>query len=133
MIRLLILCAALFAGQAHAYTAQEMLEDCRSAERLYAGEKNSDPFFAMRSNRCISYVAGFADGYAVSDFLAEKVGVRINAFCLPNDPDLSLRLVRAVVIHVERVPPDTTVSTATLVAGALAKAFPCPEVLESKK
>lgn len=133
MIRLLALCAALFAGQAHAYTAQEMLEDCRSAERLYAGEKNTDPFFAIRSNRCISYVAGFADGYAVSDFLAEKIGVRINAFCLPNDADLSLRLVRAVVIHVERVPPDTTVTTATLVAGALAKAFPCPEVLEPKK
>ncbi|MBS4019492.1 MAG: hypothetical protein KGZ68_14795 [Dechloromonas sp.] len=133
MIRLLILCAALFAGHAHAYTAHEMLEDCRSAERLYAGEKNSDPFFAIRSNRCISYVAGFADGYAVSDFLAEKIGVRINAFCLPNDADLSLRLVRAVVIHVERVPPDTTVTTATLVAGALAKAFPCPEVLEPKK
>jgi len=133
MIRLLILCAALFAGHAHAYTAQEMLEDCRSAERLYAGEKNSDPFFAIRSNRCISYVAGFADGYAVSDFLAGKIGVRINAFCLPKDPDLSLRLVRAVVIHVERVPPDTTVTTATLVAGALAKAFPCPEVLEPKR
>lgn len=133
MIRLLILCAALFAGHAHAYTAQEMLEDCRSAEKLHAGEKNSDPFFAIRSSRCISYVAGFADGYAVSDFLANKIGVRINAFCLPNDPDLSLRLVRAVVIHVERVPPDTTVTTATLVAGALAKAFPCPEVLESKK
>lgn len=133
MIRLLILCAALFAGHAHAYTAQEMLEDCRSAERLYAGEKNTDPFFAIRSNRCISYVAGFADGYAVSDFLAERIGVRINAFCLPNDADLSLRLVRAVVIHVERVPPDTTVTTATLVAGALAKAFPCPEMLEPKK
>ncbi|WP_298398799.1 Rap1a/Tai family immunity protein [uncultured Azonexus sp.] len=133
MIRLLILCAALFAGHAHAYTAQEMLEDCRSAERLYAGEKNTDPFFAIRSNRCISYVAGFADGYAVGDFLAGKIGVRINAFCLPNDADLSLRLVRAVVIHVERVPPDTTVTTATLVAGALAKAFPCPEVLEPKK
>lgn len=133
MIRLLILCAALFAGHAHAYTAQEMLEDCRSAERLYAGEKNTDPFFAIRSNHCISYVAGFADGYAVSDFLAERIGVRINAFCLPNDADLSLRLVRAVVIHVERVPPDTTVTTATLVAGALAKAFPCPEMLEPKK
>ena len=97
--RLLILCAALFAGHAHAYTAQEMLEDCRSAERLQAGERGNDPYVAMRANRCIAYVAGFADGYAVSDFLAEKVGVRLNAFCLPNTPDLSLRLVRAVVIH----------------------------------
>ena len=59
--------------------------------------------------------------------------MKLNAFCLPNDPDLSMRLVRAVVIHVERVPPNTTMSTATLVAGALAKAFPCPEVLEPKK
>lgn len=132
MIRLLILCAARFAGHAHAYTAQEMLEDCRQAERLQNGEKNSDPLFAMRSGRCIAYVAGFADGYSVSDYLAERVGVRLNAFCLPKD-DLSLRLVRAVVIHVERVPPDTTASTATLVAGALAKAFPCPDSLEPKK
>ena len=131
--RLLILCAALFAGHAHAYTAQEMLEDCRSAERLQAGERGNDPYVAMRANRCIAYVAGFADGYAVSDFLAEKVGVRLNAFCLPNTPDLSLRLVRAVVIHVDRVPPETSTSTATLVAGALSKAFPCPEVLEPKK
>lgn len=134
MTRLLFLLALLVAGNAHAYTAQELLEDCRNAERLYAGEKNSDPYFSLRSGRCIAYVAGFADGYSVGDYLADKIGVRINAFCLPkDDPQLSLRLVRAVVIHVERVPPDTTMSTATLVAGALAKAFPCPEVLESKK
>ncbi|WP_234087614.1 Rap1a/Tai family immunity protein [Azonexus sp. R2A61] len=133
MIKLLILCSALLAGSAHAYTAQELLEDCRQAERMYGGEKNSDPIFAMRSGRCISYVAGFADGYAVSDYLAGKIGMKINAFCLPNDDDLSMRLVRAVVIHVERVPPSTTATTATLVAGALAKAFPCPDSLESKK
>ena len=132
--QLLLLAACLLThGLAHAYTAQELLADCRAAESLYAGEKNSDPFFAMRSNRCISYVAGFADGYSVSDFLAEKVGVRLNAFCLPNDGDLSQRLVRAVVIHVERTPPQTTNSTATLVAGALAKSFPCSDSLESKK
>lgn len=125
--------ALLLSGMAHAYTAKEMLEDCKAAESMYAGEKNSDPFFAMRSGRCIAYVAGFADGYAVSDYLAEKVGVRLNAFCLPNDNDLSLRMVRAVVIHVERTPPQTTSSTATLVAGALAKSFPCTETLEPKK
>jgi hypothetical protein len=95
--------------------------------------KSSDPFKSIRSARCIAYVAGFADGYAVSNYLAEQVSVKLNAFCLPNDPDLSMRLVRAVTIHVERVPPNTTMSTATLVAGALAKAFPCTEALESKK
>lgn len=132
MFKYLMLCASLLAGTAHAYTAQEMLEDCRQAERLYNGEKSSDPIFALRSGRCISYVAGFADGYAVSDYLADRIGMRLNAFCLPTDGDLSMRLVRAVVIHVERMPPQTTASTATLVAGALARAFPCPE-LESKK
>ncbi|WP_306603872.1 Rap1a/Tai family immunity protein [Azonexus sp.] len=127
-----ILLLGLLAGSAHAYTGQELLEDCRAAEALYAEVKNSDPHHAIRSSRCISYIAGFADGYAISDYLAEKIGVQLNAFCLPNDPDLSQRLVRAVVIHVERTPPQNTASTATLVAGALAKSFPCADLLERK-
>ncbi|AXS80622.1 Rap1a/Tai family immunity protein [Dechloromonas sp. HYN0024] len=126
------LCAPLLATSAHAYTADELRGDCQIAEEMYAGQKSSDPFQAIRSARCIAYVAGFADSYAVSEYLAGKVGVKLNAFCLPNDPDLSLRLVRAVVIHVERVPPRTTVGPSTLVAGALAKAFPCSDTLESK-
>ncbi|MCL2525010.1 MAG: hypothetical protein FWF20_09370 [Betaproteobacteria bacterium] len=130
---LALCCTALSAPAAHAYTAGELLEDCRAAESIYAGEKSGDPLVAVRGGRCIAYVAGFADGYAVSDYLADKVGIRLNAFCLPRDDELSARLVRAVVIHVERVPPNTTMSTATLVAGALAKAFPCPETLEGRK
>ena len=132
-MKFLWLIALLFATSAQAYTGQELRGDCQVADEMYAGQKSSDPFQAIRSARCIAYVAGFADSYAVSDYLAEKIGVKLNAFCLPNDPDLSMRLVRAVVIHVERVPPNTTMSTATLVAGALAKAFPCSEALESKK
>jgi len=127
------LLATLFVTSAHAYTGKELLEDCQAADEFFAQKKTTDPYQSFKSARCVSYVAGFADGYSVSDFLAEKVGVKLNAFCLPNDPDLSMRLVRAVVIHVERVPPNTTVSTATLVAGALAKAFPCADSLESKK
>jgi len=123
----------LLATSAQAYTGQELRGDCQAADELYSGQKSSDPFHAIRSARCIAYVAGFADSYGVSDYLAEQVGVKLNAFCLPKDPDLSMRLVRAVVIHVERVPPNTTVSPATLVAGALAKAFPCSDSLESKK
>ena len=133
MIKYLALLAALVSPLAHAYTTEELLGDCRAAEETQAGKKNSDPFHAIRSARCIAYVAGFADGYAVSSYLAEQVSIKLNAFCLPNDPDLSMRLVRAVTIHVERVPPNTTMSTATLVAGALAKAFPCTEALEPKK
>ena len=134
MIRYLLpLAACLAGGNAHAYEARELLEDCRAAERFYAGEKTGgDTLAALRSGRCIAYVAGFADGYAVSDYLTEKIGVRLNAFCLPQDRELSRRLVRAVVIHVERVPPETTMSTANLVAGALAKAFPCPEPAPEK-
>lgn len=124
---------AFFSLSAQAYTPDELRGDCQAAEELFAKQKNSDPLQSIRSARCIAYVAGFADGYAVSDYLAGQVGMKLNAFCLPNDPDLSMRLVRAVVIHVERVPPLTTMSTATLVAGALAKAFPCTEALESKK
>jgi hypothetical protein len=133
MNRWLCLIAASFSLSAHAYTADELHGDCLAAEEFYAAKANADPYQSIRGARCMAYVAGFADGYAVSDYLAEKIGVRLNAFCLPNDPDLSMRLVRAVVIHVERVPPNTTMSTATLVAGALAKAFPCSEALEPKK
>lgn len=128
-----LLIAALFAGSAQAYTGQQLREDCQAADEFFAQKKSTDPYQSVKSARCLSYVAGFADGYAVSDYLADKVGVRLNAFCLPNDPDLSMRLVRAVAIHLERVPPNTTVGTANLVAGALAKAFPCSETLESKK
>ena len=132
-MRYLLLSAALLAGSAHAYTTDELRGDCIAADDQFAGQKSSDPYQAIRSARCIAYVAGIADGYAVGYYLAEKIGVRLGAFCLPNDPDLSLRLVRAVRIHVERTPATTTASTATLVAGALAKTFPCPDSLESKK
>ncbi len=132
-MKYLWLLLAFFSLSAQAYTPDELRGDCQAAEELFAKQKNSDPLQSIRSARCIAYVAGFADGYAVSDYLAGQVGMKLNAFCLPNDPDLSMRLVRAVVIHVERVPPLTTMSTATLVAGALAKAFPCAEALESKK
>ena len=114
-----LLAALLVAPAAHAYTPDELRGDCQAAEEMYARQKSSDPFKSIRSARCIAYVAGFADSYAVSDYLAGKVGVKLNAFCLPNDPDLSMRLVRAVVIHVERVPPRTSVGPSTLVAGAL--------------
>ncbi len=123
----------IFATSAHAYSGRELREDCRAADELLSQENSADPNLSAKSARCIAYVNGFADGYAVSDFLAEKVGVKLNAICLPNDPELSMRLVRAVVIHVERVPPDTTVSPAKLVAGALTKTFPCTDGLESKK
>ena len=132
-MRFLWLIATLFAAHAHAYTGNELRDDCQAADEFFAKKKTTDPYQSVKSARCISYVAGFADGYAVSDYLADKVGVRLNAFCLPKDPDLSMRLVRAVLIHVERVPANSTMSTATLVAGALTKAFPCSDALESGK
>ncbi len=123
----------LFATQAHAYSGDEMRGDCQAAAEFYEQKKNSDPFQSIRSARCIAYVAGFADGYAVSDYLADKVGVKLNAFCLPNEGDLSFRLVRAVLAHLEHQPPNSTASTAMLVANALAKSFPCADSLEPKK
>ena len=132
-MRFIWLVALLLSASAQAYTGHELREDCQAADEFFAKKKTTDPYQSVKSARCLSYVAGFVDGYSVSDYLADKVGVKLNAICLPNDPDLSMRLVRAVVIHVERVPPNTTVSTATLVAGALTKAFPCTDSLESKK
>jgi hypothetical protein len=132
-MKYLWLIATLFTTQAQAYSSQELREDCLAAEGFYAKKKNSDPFESIRSARCIAYVAGFADSYAVSDYLAEKVGVKLNAFCLPKDIDLPPRLVRSVLAHLDRQPPNTTASTAMLVAGALAKTFPCTDSLEPKK
>lgn len=130
----LLLVATLFlSGSAHAYTTKDLREDCQAADGLFAGQKSTDPYDSIKSARCISYVAGFADGYAVSDYLAEKVGLKLNAFCLPKESDLSARLVRAVLAHLEHLPPNPAGSTAMLVASALAKSFPCAEALESKK
>ena len=94
MKRLWLLAALVASPAAQAYTPDELRGDCQAAEEMYAQKKSSDPFKSIRSARCIAYVAGFADGYSVSNYLAEQVSVKLNAFCLPNDPDLSMRLVR---------------------------------------
>lgn len=129
----IFLFAALLSLQAHAYTGMELREDCQAAEDAFATSGRLDPRSSPKAARCIAYVEGFADGYAISDFLAESVGVKLNAFCLPPGRDLTYRLVRAVLAHLERQPPNPEGSTATLVAGALAKTFPCSEPLEPKK
>ena len=129
----LCLLAASLSLSAQAYTADELHGDCLAAEEFYAAKSNADPHQSIRGARCMAYVAGFADGYAVSDYLAEKVGVTLNAICLPKDKDLPYRLVRSVLAHLERTPPKSTLSTATLVAAALSKTFPCADQLESKK
>lgn len=128
-----VLLAMICALPAHAYTARELREDCQAAEDQYARSGTLDPYKSARAGRCMAYVEGFADGYAVSDYLADSVGVRLNAFCLPPRRDLSYRLVRAVLAHLERQPPASEASTATLVAGALSRAFPCAESLEPRK
>ncbi len=128
-----LLFAALLSLQAHAYTGKELREDCQAAEDAFAKSGRLDAYSSPRAARCIGYVEGFADGYAISDFLAESVGVKLNAFCLPPGRDLSYRIVRAVLAHLERQPSNPEGSTATLVAGALAKTFPCAEPLEPKK
>lgn len=109
----------------HAYNANELRQDCLAAEDFYSQKKSADPYQSIRGARCMAYVAGFADGYGVGDYLADKVGIKLNAICLPNDSDLPYRLVRAVLAHLEKQPPQTQSSTATLVAAALSKTFPC--------
>jgi len=126
LLRALTLGLLLTAGGAHAYSGSELLEDCQAAEAVYAQKKPSDPYQSVKAARCMSYVTGFADGYGVGDFLAGKVGVQLNALCLPKDGDVPYRLMRAVLAHLEKQPPNADAPTANLVAGALAKAFPCP-------
>jgi hypothetical protein len=133
MKRLFFVIACLFAVSAHAYTADELRADCLAAEDFYSEKKSSDPYQSIRGARCMAYIAGFADAFAVSDYLAEKVGIRLNAFCLPADNDMPYRMVRAVLAHLDKQPPKTQTSTATLVAGALSKSFPCGDQLEPKK
>ncbi len=133
MKKMLLLLGCLLSPNVHAYSASELREDCLAAEEFYMQKKKSDPYQSVKVARCMSYVAGFADGYSVGDYLADKVGIRLNAICLPTDSDLAYRLVRAVLAHLDRQPPNTTTSTATLVASALAKTFPCNEVGEAKK
>jgi len=130
----LLLVTALFALPAHAYSGKELREDCLAAESSFAANAaSSNAYQSVKGARCIGYIEGFVDGYAISDFLAETVGVKLNAFCLPKSADLSYRLVRSVLAHLDRQPPNPESSTATLVAAALSKTFPCPEPLEPKK
>lgn len=133
--RLLVLIwACVSALPAHAYSSTELREDCMAAEEFYSQKKSSNPYQSIRGARCMAYVAGFADGFGVGDFLSEKVGVKLNAICLPEESnDLPYRLVRAVLSHLEHQPPNNQASTATLVAGALSKAFPCQETADVKK
>ena len=132
MKKLLLLVGCLFSLNVFAYSANELRDDCQAAEEFYM-QKKGDPYQSIKVARCISYVAGFADGYGVADYLAERVGIRLNAICPPSDGDLAYRLVRAVLAHLDRMPPNTTTSTATIVASALAKSFPCTDAVDGKK
>jgi len=116
-----------------AYSQGEMRQDCQAAEEIFAGQKSSDPFHAIRGARCIAYVSGFADGYSVSDYLADKLGMQLNAFCLPDEGDLSLRLVRSALAQLDRTPPKSQVSTANILASAFSRTFPCPDTDIQKK
>ena len=132
-MRPLLLALLLAASTAHAYTGKELREDCQAAEDIYAADRNADPFRSPKAARCVAYIEGFADGYAVSDHLAGSVGVKLDAFCLPTGRDLSVRLVRAVLAQLDRQPVNTDTSTAALVASALSRSFPCSAPLERGK
>jgi len=133
-MKFLVLIVALFAVPAHAYSGKELRADCLAAEGAFAASAASpNAYQSPRGARCLGYLEGFVDGYAVSDHLAESVGVTLNAFCLPKSADLSYRLVRSVLAYLDRQPPNPESSTATLVAAALSRTFPCAEPLEPRR
>lgn len=134
MIRWLPLLAALVAVPAHAYTAGELLADCQAAETLYAGNRAASPWGNPRATRCVAYLEGFVDSYVVTRHLADSVGVKLDAFCLPEpESDLHFRMVRAVLAQFDRLPPNPENTPATIVAAGLSRAFPCSASLERRK
>ena len=133
-MKLLVLLVAIFALPAHAYSGKELREDCLAAEAGFSSSATSpNTYQSPKGARCLGYLEGFVDGYAVSDHLAESVGVKLNAFCLPKGADLSYRLVRSVLAYLDRQPPNPEASTAALVAAALSRTFPCAEPLEPRR
>ena len=110
-MKLIALLALLFILPAHAYSGKELRADCLAAEGNLAASPEPD-----QPSRG-----------------AETVGVKLNAFCLPKSRDLTSRLVRSVLAHLDRQPPNPEGSTATLVAAALSRTFPCTELLEPRK
>ncbi len=133
-MKILIVLFALFALPAHAYSGKELREDCLAAEGSFvSGATSPNAYQSPKGARCLGYLEGFVDGYAVSDRLAESVGVKLNAFCLPKSADLSYRLVRSVLAYLDRQPPNPDGSTAAIVAAALSRTFPCGEPLEPRR
>ncbi len=130
---LIFVIAACLSLGAHAYTADELRADCQAAEEAHDAGVTAGQSQPGRADRCMGYIMGFVDGYAVSDHLATKIGVSLNALCFPRDADLPYRLLRSVRMHLDRTPPKSTISTATLIAAALSKSFPCADLLEPKK
>ncbi|MEY2632055.1 MAG: hypothetical protein RIR00_709 [Pseudomonadota bacterium] len=114
----------LAAPAAQAHSVRELLDDCRTA-LLWLAADNRPRSGNEQGGRCVAYVNGFADGYRIGEYLADKVGVSLNALCLPQGPDASGRMVRALVSHLHLLPGDTDTPPQTLVAGAFAKAFSC--------
>jgi hypothetical protein len=134
MIRYLPLLAFLIAVPAHAYTAGELLSDCQAAETVFAGDRAASPWGSPKAARCVAYLEGFVDSYVVTRHLADSVGVKLDAFCLPEpERDLQFRMVRAVLAQFDRLPPKPDNTPATIVASALSRAFPCSESLERRK
>jgi hypothetical protein len=134
MTRWLPLLAALVAAPAHAYSAGELLADCQAAEAIYAGDRAASPWGNPRAARCVAYLEGFVDSYVVTRHLADSVGVKLDAFCLPEaESDLHFRVVRAVLAQFDRLPPNPENTPATIVAAGLSRAFPCTGSLERRK
>lgn len=122
------LCALPLAVQA--YSGPELQEDCLAAEQLLTGQKSTDIFHSVKSSRCLTYLDGFLDGYGIGDRLADKVGVRLNAFCAPRGQEDRIRLVRAVLAYLDRQPPfpkDSEIGAVQVVGAAFSKAFACKE------
>ena len=81
--------------------------DCQAAESFFTRKESHRPYQSVQGARCPRYVAGFADGCGVADYLAGKVGVQPTPSARPPTATCRYRLVRAVLAHLEKQPPNT--------------------------
>lgn len=123
-------CLCALPWMAEAYSGPELQEDCLAAESLLSGTRSTDIFHSVKSSRCLAYLEGFLDGYAVGERLAGRVGVSLGAFCAPRESGERIRLVRAVLAYLDRQPPfpkDTDIGATQVAAAAFSIAFACKE------
>lgn len=109
----------------HAYDGRDLQRDCEAAETLFAQPTAGNPYETLRAARCFSYLTGLVDGYALGDYMADRIGVSLNALCLPTGDDAPRLMIKALLSYARQQAPGGSLPTHLLAAGAMVKHFSC--------